>query len=183
MNSCRSIFIACPTDGPLDEVMVHAHHAVMVGAGVVRVQYSGVESFAFQYSAGLVMDMRSGGSDPMNVGAGSPGLYHMNNICCADPATADSPGAFFRVMPVGSRTPNGVHVKQNTVRANLNLTRAMFHDSENSLLAMEYPCPPCYPGMSRMPMEFPYGTHVNSRVPWAGIPQTPCGCLSMRVHR
>jgi hypothetical protein len=193
-RDCRSTFLACDRDGPAEEILVYADAAVIVGTGLVRSLDHGQELYAIQYSHNnttshnnLVVDMHMGGTDPVNVALGSAVLYHMNNCCCPDEPTADTLGVMFRVMHVGSRLTTGFTVKQSAVRANVDITRAMFIEAESRLVAMGYPLPPCLDGKLRLPVEFFYGTQNNSRVPRLLDPQRVeeqrCACLTMVEHR
>lgn len=201
---CRSTFLVCDKDGPPDEILVRADAAIIVGTGLVRAQHYGAEPYAFQYSHyntaphnKLVVDMFMGGSDSQNVALGNAVLYHMNNLCCNQDATVDGEGAIFRVREVGIRNSNGFMVRESVVRANLDLTRAMFIESERRLMELEYPLPEDLEGMLRMPVEFYYGDHCNSKVRWPVdlpdlIPDKDedegegedqrCRCLTMQEH-
>jgi hypothetical protein len=169
----------------------------MVGTGLVRSLNDGQEPYSIQYSRSnvasfnnLVTDMHMGGADPMHIALGNAPVYHMNNCCCPIDANGAESGTLVRVMHIGARTCTGFHIKQNAVRANINLTRAIFLESERRLTEIGYPLPLDMAGKLRLPMEFFYGTQNNSSVPRPT--RTPshlspedqrCGCLTMLDHR
>jgi hypothetical protein len=162
----RSTFIACPAEGSPDEVLIDADAAVMVGAGLVRAIDYSCEQYAVQYSSPstlsesniLVMDMLDGGNNPSKIALGHSSIYHMNNTC----NKFDPP---FRLQHVGGRIANAFQVKQNVVRANYPITRSLFIEAERYLLSIGYPLPPSLLGNLRLPAEFFYGVHANSRSP------------------
>ena len=174
----------------------------MVGTGLVRSLNDGQEPYSIQYSRynitsfnNLVTDMHMGGTDPMHTALGNAAVYHMNNCCCPVDANGAEPGALVRVMHVGVRTSTGFHIKQNAVRANINLTRAMILESERRLVEIGYPLPLDLAGKIRLSLEFFYGTQNNSSVPRPTrksarlLPNDPaledqrCACLTMLDHR
>ena len=131
----------------------------------MRSTHEGREAYGIQYSQAnftryigcIIADMYCGGNDPNRPGLGNVALFHCNNTCCGS--------APFRMMFVGGRIANGFNVKAVTFRVNFDLTRRMFIKFTQILAEKGYIMPQSLHGMSVIPVEFPYGPQVNSKVP------------------
>ena len=179
--------------------MVSKDEAIIVAWSEVRSIHSGIEGYAFQYyqsssaqgcSVNAIADMRDGGNNPNHLGLGHASAFHCNNLCRAGQAIV-------RVKCVGGRIINSFNLKALTFRANFDLARSLFIEYTQRLTERGYVLPPCLCDFLVIPLEFPYGTHVNSdaprpsRVPVpmpVALPVPPevvqlCKCLTLRDLR
>jgi hypothetical protein len=183
----RNTLLLCDAAGDPNEILVYEDEAITAGPALVRSTHHNREAYGIQYSQTnlargsgcIIADMYEGGNNPNHPGLGHAAVFHCNNTC-------NTGGALFRNMFVGGRIANGFTVKSTTIRANQDMPRSMFIAFTQLLAGEGYHLPPCLAGMLCIPVEHPYGPHVNSRVPRPIRPphvmtveEQRCKCLTL----